>query len=1241
MGNFTADDDPFQEKVTIGIFCYINDSLWRDQVDDETPFNSKCLDLKVMIGDNNAIEKICYEKAIPFAGVWHNYRDCIDTDGETASKLSDIGRALFHQCATYEDALKYIGSEHYKRIIKAMSSNKEFLEEIKRTKSLGFYSAPAIAGGLPPPPPPPAIADDVESDAVREAGDEKSGGSQNSISSPEAGSTKGMGPDKKAAAAYRAALNAGRSEEEAQEAAMQSRSSARRRRDDDDDLDMDVEEDDDDGGSMIRYRRRGNKRSHDDDDDESSARRRRFKPSKITRKVKSLFESYLQQQPKPQHNKHGGDAHQSLHAQYTRFVKESKEADPNADHSLAAWALLSTELVDNQLLANAIKLKAKKSKEYSLSAIESFAVEKNAWDNSDDMQSLMDVDGSAIRWVPSGVAGDYSEPIQVYLDPQFSVIGDVHQGSAALTLSSLHTTLFRLSDDTYSQLEQNKGVAFLDRVGVKDTDMTVLHGHKRLAALQHSINTSVVFHAVVEAMSRLGKASDIRLLKQSGDKTKEFSKDQMELIANLRSHINASIPLFGAANNKQKEAFTKQLLSVSETTTVAPLQLPLEHGIHAAEKVARLFYHHPKDGGSDKELVKTLRPLIDYLANPLAHLPGALSEGSSSSEEDEEEQSSAHGMRGRRVSPLLRNNVAAAKARNVAIADSSLELDADDKRELAEVVRRTCKESQDALAKMESDYQQHVGAAPVRPGMPPPFLAVSSAFSPFSADNEDDVGELLTLYKHYRLKGLTGTEAVSLLQSVLTVAYLIYTQKSKRFNEVDPSLLYSNFILEQYKIPYTKAILKDELDKLEKDKAALIASGSQVIFDKNGNSQVKSLLDHSQQTRNRQYTFSHNIGNKQFIAHVALLREQGSGSSRLAAVAGSVLALINTPAGQDSIARNAAVVEAVTIVANETAGVAANDLDFAAARDIFSTVASVISDHTALGVAEVLLLKSAGAAGPAFAGDLRALAESQGVSVAIVNQVQVWGNHDASHYVRATNRIPVGSMQGELFAIQLVQTSLNDCRLHHLMVKHNIEPLVCYMLWWPYIQMIGAHAAMVKDKAVGSVPFITPDCLLSEDGRQKMVYYHMSMYFKAMIKNYRALTHAHFVYCKRYEQGWGRSFWDPLNKNHTAQMHQHQTQEHSIFVIPTLVNRPVRAKFMSSTGEFGSNINVIAEERLTTRYEVMHEMRRVWHWTTDAPNSFDPRVSQRADAQYDNPSSNTLLCQGHRPQNIHYYASHV
>jgi hypothetical protein len=150
--------------------------------------------------------------------------------------------------------------------------------------------------------------------------------------------------------------------------------------------------------------------------------------------------------------------------------------------------------------------------------------------------------------------------------------------------------------------------------------------------------------------------------------------------------------------------------------------------------------------------------------------------------------------------------------------------------------------------------------------------------------------------------------------------------------------------------------------------------------------------------------------------------------------------------------------------------------------------------------------------------------------------------------------------------------------------------------------------------------YIEPDCLLSENGQQKLIFFHMSMYFKAVITNYRAITRTFFAYCRAINYGWNHSPWNPLDSTHREAVRQYGEQAsrdhgNSLFVIPTHIDRDVQANHMSITGKFDPTFKIIQSEKDTTFYEVAETLQDIWGWTADNMiDCFDTDANRRFQA---------------------------
>ena len=1184
-----------------------------------TKFDKRMLSLKVLNGDNNAIQTLDYESSIPYAGVWHNYRACVDDDGKTESSLSAIGEKLFEGCESYLDVIVngMRSVPFYKRLVKQMASKPELVEEFHR-----MLAVSSVAG-----------EDRRDGGAEAKRDDDEEDGDGDVVPRP--------------------AETTGRRGEYS----------------------------DYDGDAMMGWGRgggpppsSGRKRPYEDDDygypmsSYSSARRggsKKPRMSEVSREVHDLFQAYLAQQPHP-------SKHETMRRLFAQYSKEAQQLNTGTDHSLTAWSALADRLVDNQLLANAVRLKHKGDhKAYPLSRLEIAATKANDWDNSDQakVQELMDADAGSVRWFPSGVEGDYSESVKVYLDPQLSVVGEVHQAAGALTLTSLHTTLFWLSDEAFNALADSKGLAALDKSGLSSSDLTVVHGKVRAAALQHSVNASAALKCVLDAIVGLDRRSDLRLLRQSGDKTKEFSAQQAALFASLRVHINAgqAVPVMLSSQKLDTAKWTRLLRQASEKTSVAPLQLPLQAIVERASKLVRLMYES-KNG--DKDLARGVRGLVDVLSNPLAHLPQELVGGAGGDDgeegEQDDEQPNGRGRGGQSSTSALRPALSIAGSSETKIANRNKAhayvLDGNAGTEVRDLVidaLKTAKKlNEDDAKAMETKYQAGVASRQARAGpaaAAPPLPANSSYMewgtvgSPEGA--EDDLDEAITLYKHlvYTTKQtrLSPENAAKVLAHTMATALLLLQQNKPRLGGVDPLHAYHAFVLRQYtrNVGDNESSIKSALDSLAQDRAFLLRQEDVLPFSGEGASKPetvrKTVLDLQKGDKDRTNwanNFARNVALTESAEAVrASVSEQGARSRGGSSSSGSgQAALSNVPRGM-------ATDRTFAMAFGEAARAGPELSDTALAQILVNDELSV---DARAAVAAVALGKNPTIA--TLPAPVQEAMHRAGIEQEQLNQASGWSRSRAGDFGRyisssAASHIELGSnLKGDEARAHeiLSQTPIKDCRLHHALLRFNCEVLVGLLYCWPYIRMIGGHAVMTMDKEVGSVPYITPDCLLSEDGRQKMVFYHMSMYFKAVIKNHRALSHAHFIYAKRYEGGLNFSKWNPLSETDTANMKAHNTSPHSLFVIPTLINDRVAPPsgagsdamppVISTSGNFPQSVMVEREQLAMTRYRVASVMCDTWGWSSEAPNSFDPRISNRLDAAREYPAGNCLLFQCHQ-----------
>lgn len=1174
---------------------HVNDSLWRDCVDEPKQFTRKFLDIKAYIGGADAIQKLCYQEDVPFTGVWNGYLDCVESRGQIQSRLSDIGQALFPGCSTYADALRYTGADYFSRAVKAISGKDELLEAIRSTDNLGFTEGGQEAN-------PVQRANNVGIQFVDDAAnyaDEMISGSGNKDQDEKKGDPR-------------------RSERIAARKASQAhgfRSHHQRRRHDDDDDDED--EDMEPAPSRKRRSRDDDDEDGDEDDyDETETQARRPRRGGggggPRTPMHNAFMGYLGAQPAAK-RAHG--AAMSLRQRYEDVLEEI--GDAGKDHSLEAWQRLSGALVDNQLFHNVREMHRtdQAGHTWPRTALERWAAKAGDWSNEDqdDVQSLTTNDFGSVRWVPVEDRDD--EKPMVYLDAQLEVVGVLRQASAALTLSSVHTTLFALADDAFRQLETRKGVALMDKSGVADSDLSVRNGARRFAALQHSVNVSAAFYAVADALKNLDKPKDVRWLLHAPDASRATSEDAAKLLASLRSHIDSDTP--PPFCKVDKEGYRKMMSAVSKRQGVAAIQLPLEQCVEACNKIARQFYAHPGTGGTDAQLLASASALIHYLSNPLAHSGG----GGGAEEDGDESRGGSSSTSARR--PMVDAETSDEHAAGNRRAVFGAEADDTTRAMVMRAVDQAERKRGATFSRLDATHSENTR---LRTGKGTAFYPMRKPFNVLHPDNLD---EWAAIYKQLTLVDmLEDTDASKLLEAIIYTASLIYAQESGRFGKnVAVMDVYNRFILSQYAEPYSAGTLPIYLDEMAKDDAVLAsANGTDAALVFPSVSRLDKIIKHAQQRIGTRRSVIQAFGAKDWKAKfekIDFAPPQVKRDRAARRYAGSA-SLIHVP-------RNWTYGQLGSI---HTAFVVAKDLmesgNVNAGTLINNITASNLVKYVVLAVFTGQNNASQAAFSTMFDTTLPGITPDQ------KEAAKAWARTpgDFSYYL-ANGGAPVSSSEvsaeaGSAVSRLLEAVSLDDCRLHDLMVRYNCEPLIGLIYAWPNIRFRAGHMAMVRDGEVGSVPYITPDNLLSEDGRQKMVYYHMSMYFTPMVKNHRALHTALFVSSTDYIDGWQRSWVDPMNPEHIANIKSNIVYDQCAFVIPTLINHRVRAIAMSLTGEFADTVNVSPSQLKTTEYAVADVLAERYGWDSNQPSSFDPRSFVREQASFQRRASNCLVFQGHQ-----------
>lgn len=934
-----------------------------------------------------------------------------------------------------------------------------------------------------------------------------------------------------------------------------------------------------------KNKRKAQSESEDSEEEEAPSRRSSAKRVHIVQHsntpMDKLFRGYLKKQTT------------SLTSTYDKMVSRGiPGGSGKSDPAVVAWKAMSDDLLGGQLLTSARKVKSLGHLKFPPTAVELKALEMKSWrnDTQESTQELDDADSHSLRWSPPE-----DSTLEVFLNPRLTVTAELHQAGAALTLTSVNSVLFKISPEMMTSAV-NRGTTKVDLSKSDKVDRVSTKSQERIARLQHSANLSYAFEAVREAIAN-----------SSGDSRHLFHADeqgleQKKLVEKLRK-------LFHSVESRVKKVADERLPSSS-------LQWPLRQVIHAATTLIKVLYHGPSDA-PDRKIALACKPVVDFLHGHYT----AEEEEEEEDSDDDENSDGDEDMETSGTSALYRPGKKTVTA--VRLLKHTADLTAAQITHVLRMVEAVNKEGSRVLTNSEKAFLQRKSVD----NKPKANLSYMRA-TDLVKDGLNNDSAFVQLYRHF-ISGINLPVDVAdrLLVAILNVGESLYMKSPIAFDGVDPSAVYDNLIAHSCTRVRDVSEAEVETKTLETDKQALDTTITQdkvkfgdvsvvgeivqqllqerrerqieisflqnqvdrlneVMHPVTGGDAKESAKTGIAQKGPKNYSFAH--GEKEKVHE--LLQTYVNKKNKTDDAWLDVLKGHDTPHLIAGIQIYRAVTEGDSIAENSEALEKAN---------LSRRVLTKLNDLVNQGWAEALYLPSRRGGG---------------------------GGEDTKINSEDDATITVDRM--------LMSVSLHDCRLHALFVQHGEEPLLGLLYFWPHIRLLGSHAAMVKDGAVGNVFYIDPDILLSENGQQKIIFYHMSMYFKAMVTNFRALTRAHYVYCRQVLGGYNHTAWDPLSELDVSMVRGNRlngtASGKSMFVIPTLINRSVEASHMSLPGRFGNEYPILPDEKRTTEFEVADVLNEIWLWNPeDMVSSFDPSKSKRLEAA-ESPFNNLIMSQTHQ-----------
>ena len=929
--------------------------------------------------------------------------------------------------------------------------------------------------------------------------------------------------------------------------------------------------DDDDDRTSYTFGRKGKgKRRHNDEDEEEKDEA----PKKRSSAPSSAFFRYLESQ--------SNGSKRLLHMA-REIVEQARASNPQGyDNDAVAWQGLSSQIVGNQLVAASAQLaNAGESHKYPPTTLEKYLSKLEQWDGKSDVDLLFEKDSESFGW-----ASIHEHTVWLYLSPSMKVQDEVVYASAPFTLSAKHTALFAISHDLLNDLIASDGVLKIDSPDKSSAFNT--YGAGRLAHLQHSVNVSTAFEALKEHLAANRDERKLLLL------TGALDGAMLGLTATLKKVINVSNVPTGAAVVK---GFTsKKLLEYLKTASKLPA-LPCQSGlagaVKALNKLVGYFYDTPKSEWKDEQIIKHCHGVIHWLANPQGHATPDNTEGG--------EASTSARVYSAGLSRPYRKDEEPITAQEKAKIQKLID-------EGKVFVDGYVKKAESKWTSTKSSTQ---------------FGLMSIYVVAMEMD------DLIPLWQYYKYN--VGADPTTLEHAIKTVIELygkLMVQSLTRLGGFTPVQLFRIWYLRQFSIIRNAEELRIEINLIKEDLVRFNANPSEdKKIDFSGASTLSAAIQTADELRRDQQS---DLAAWRHSAHVVI--DWSKISSPASGGAGRRSHKLYLPAGSAGKYKDegtrAEIYDILQDIKHSPKDTADQDHYWRQRNGNWRTRYS--PRVAAIGVQYLYRFNSV-----SLAIDDTLVSYIQPYLTEAVNER--WNDPNVPLSDEVEVEIPdMGYSNATRRAEDEIQqllggVSLHDCRLFDIMVKNHIEPFIGFLYMWPWIRFLGSQVVMVRD-GLGQVKYMPPDCLLSENGQQKLIYFHMSMYFKAMILNYRHIMRAPFVYCKMYLGGGGHKMWNPHDSDHT-QMAKNPGQMSTIqaipdmFAIPTRIDREVKADYMSGTGTFHGSVKLSKADQRTTEYELQDVVCRTYDFNVERQPQRNEDPLDRMDHS---PFDNMLLCQAHQ-----------
>lgn len=190
------------------------------------------------------------------------------------------------------------------------------------------------------------------------------------------------------------------------------------------------------------------------------------------------------------------------------------------------------------------------------------------------------------------------------------------------------------------------------------------------------------------------------------------------------------------------------------------------------------------------------------------------------------------------------------------------------------------------------------------------------------------------------------------------------------------------------------------------------------------------------------------------------------------------------------------------------------------------------------------------------------------------------------------------------------RAAVTSGRFYAFCVENDIPLPFALRAWRPnktynMASALSMQAGLGNDAAARTY-YQNPHMMMAANAAQKMIYGHLTLYFKTIVFNPDAIVIARDIYCSDYIGGNSRRSWNPLSVAHTAAYASGELGVASIFWTFAPMNNAECHWWQSITGEMPESLPCTQDVRDAMRWEGCDAFASFWSYKTNGRTNYSP-----------------------------------